>query len=76
MKETQTTKEKHLIRLCHSCSKLSEATVELERCLHCNKSFLPLNYFEKVHGPKKSERYAEASSLDEEDLIQGLFVLW
>ena len=80
MKELQPkTKEKTLIRACHSCLKVNESHRELERCLHCNKSFLPLRYFDKVHAQKdaKWENHFEFSDhLEDEDLIKGLFVLW
>lgn len=78
MKETTKTKEKILIRACHACQKINESFVEPQRCKHCNKSFLPLGYFEKVHGKKRDwdGLFAHAEELEEEDLIQGLFVLW
>lgn len=72
-------KEKLVIRACHQCSKLSESTREIERCQHCNKSFLPLRYFEKIHdfkGKNWQKHFSEASEISEEDLIKGLFVLW
>jgi hypothetical protein len=72
-------KIKLLIRACHSCGKINEAEKELERCTHCDKSFLPLNYFEKIHAFKNSNwqnHFTSASLMDEEDLIKGLFVLW
>lgn len=73
------TKEKLLIRACHSCLKINESHQELERCTHCKKSFLPLRYFEKIHQQKdlKWENHFSASDqIEEEDLIKGLFVLW
>jgi hypothetical protein len=73
------TKEKTLIRVCHSCTKINESSRELERCAHCNKSFLPLRYFEKIQSDKAAKWEAHFSStdmIDEEDLIKGLFVLW
>lgn len=80
MKNTEIrSKEKMLIRACHSCLKINESTKELERCTHCNKSFLPLRYFDKI----KSERdvnwenhFSYSDQLEEDDLIKGLFVLW
>lgn len=73
------TKEKLLIRVCHSCLKLNESHRELERCLHCNKSFLPLRYFDKIHqdkGSKFENHFSLSDQLEDEDLIKGLFVLW
>lgn len=72
-------KEKMLIRACHSCLKVNESYQELERCSHCNKAFLPLRYFEKIHQDKNStftSHFASSDQIDEEDLIKGLFVLW
>jgi hypothetical protein len=72
-------KEKLLIRTCHSCLKINESEKELERCTHCNKSFLPLRYFDKIHHEKETkwENYFYPTDLiEEEDLIKGLFVLW
>ncbi len=79
VKELEKTKEKLLIRACHSCCKINESNKELERCLHCNKSFLPLRYFEKIKGHKEvtwENHFSPSSHLEEEDLIKGLFVLW
>lgn len=72
-------KEKNLIRLCHSCQNLNESDTELERCQHCKKSFLPLRYFDKIHSKKHqtwSSHFSNTEDIDEEDLIKGLFVLW
>lgn len=72
-------KEKMLMRVCHRCLKLNESPRELERCLHCNKSFLPLRYFEKIHAQhdeKYENHFSTSEDLQEEDLIKGLFVLW
>lgn len=72
-------KEKLLIRACHSCLKINESHAEMERCSHCNKAFLPLKYFEKIHESKSAkykELFSATSELEEEDLIKGLFVLW
>lgn len=72
-------KEKLLIRACHSCLKLNESYQELERCTHCKKSFLPLRYFEKIHQHKElkwENHFSLSEQIEEEDLIKGLFVLW
>jgi hypothetical protein len=79
MKEHHKSKEKTLIRVCHSCLKMNESHKELERCLHCRKSFLPLNYFDKIHGDKNQKwenHFSTSDTLEDEDLIKGLFVLW
>jgi hypothetical protein len=75
----KTKKEKLLLRNCHSCLKINESSKELERCAHCNKAFLPLRYFDKIHQEKDLswENYFYPTDLiEEEDLIKGLFVLW
>jgi hypothetical protein len=72
-------KEKMLIRACHTCLKISESFQEIDRCLHCKKSFLPLRYFDKIHelkGEKWQKHFSDANEIEEEDLIKGLFVLW
>lgn len=80
MKEiNKTKKEKLLIRACHTCLKINESNKELERCMHCNKSFLPLRYFDKIHGDKElkwENHFYPTDLIEEEDLIKGLFVLW
>lgn len=79
---TKTFKQDKLIfRVCHSCGFCNETSVEPERCGSCEKAFLPLNYFEKVHASgAKSEKFQElfenGSEIDEQDLIKGLYVLW
>jgi hypothetical protein len=76
---TLKTKEKLLIRACHRCLKINESERELERCLHCNKSFLPLRYFDKIHSDKEAKwenHFYPTELIEEDDLIKGLFVLW
>jgi hypothetical protein len=73
------TKEKLLIRACHRCGKLTESFQEIERCAHCNKAFLPLRYFEKIHDFKDEswqKHFSNSDDLEDDDLIKGLFVLW
>ncbi len=69
--------DKLIIKLCHKCGHCNASDVELERCGQCAKAFLPLNYFEKVHS--KDEKFQglfeESDTLDEADLIKGLYVL-
>lgn len=72
-------KEKLLIRACHKCTKVTESYQEMERCLHCNKAFLPLHYFEKIHnfkGKDWQKHFSPADEIEEQDLIKGLLVLW
>lgn len=60
------------------CSQTTESEKELERCPKCNKSFLPLNYFEKIHNKdaKYHELFSKSDHIHEEDLIKGIHVLW
>lgn len=71
--------QKILIRRCHHCGELGESTVELNKCGHCKKAFLPLAYFEKVHtlsGARYESLFSHCDDLDEEDLIKGIHVIW
>jgi hypothetical protein len=72
-------KPQKLIRACHVCLKLNESDGEIEKCSHCNKSFLPLRYFEKIHGKSKKDwagHFSSIDDIDQKDLIKGLFVMW
>jgi RNA polymerase subunit RPABC4/transcription elongation factor Spt4 len=68
-----------IIKKCHRCGEISESFREMKRCPSCNKSFLPSNYFGKIHA-KNSEEFDElfstAHDLTEMDIIIGLNVLW
>ena len=44
-----------LIKKCHVCGALFETHKELKKCLKCKKSFLPCNYFNKVHAKDSNE---------------------
>jgi len=70
---------KILFKKCHLCGHVAESYYELKKCDGCNKSFLPSNYFGKVHA-KNSEEFSQLFSssdeLNDEDLINGLSVLW
>lgn len=74
-----TKKGKLLIKKCHVCGSLNESFKEAKKCRDCNKSFLPSNYFGKVHA-KNSKEYDELFSasddLHEDDLVKGINVLW
>ena len=68
-----------LIKKCHVCGALFETHKELSKCLKCKKSFLPCNYFNKVHAKDSSEfeeMFLSSTDLEEEDLIIGITVLW
>jgi RecJ-like exonuclease len=68
-----------IIKKCHICGGLNESHEEAKKCKHCSKSFLPSNYFGKVHA-KNSQEYKDlfcsAEELNEDELIKGLQVLW
>jgi hypothetical protein len=82
MKVELTNKEangKQIIRKCHACGHIMETSQETQRCLQCKKSFLPVNYFSKVHSKSQKEfdhLFASGHEIHEEDLIKGLMVLW
>ncbi|MBP9675060.1 MAG: hypothetical protein KBD63_08205 [Bacteriovoracaceae bacterium] len=68
-------------RKCHMCFQVAESLHEIEKCPHCKKSFMPLNYFQKVHGQnvsdiKNAQLFAPAQDLAEDDLLYGLMALW
>ena len=68
-----------IIKKCHICGHISESQRELEQCGNCQKSFLPLNYFGKIHAKNEEEfqeLFSHSREIHEEDLIKGLIVLW
>jgi Zn-finger nucleic acid-binding protein len=68
-----------LIQKCHHCGKIIESEIEVQKCPACQKAFLPLNYFSKVHERSKveyDELFSRSEELNEEDLIKGIHVLW
>lgn len=68
-----------LIKKCHVCGHLNEVYKEPERCTQCQKSFLPCNYFGKVHAKNSQEfkkLFCEVHELDDDDLIKGYNVIW
>ena len=72
-------RQKLIIKKCHICGHLNDSFEELQNCNKCNKAFLPLNYFIKVHEDdslKFSELFADSTDLHEEDIIKGIYVLW
>ena len=70
---------KTIIRKCHCCGQVTESKSETSKCPKCTKSFLPLNYFQKIHTDKQSnfkDLFSESLELHEDELIKGLYVLW
>ena len=70
---------KTIIKKCYSCNCLIESVHEPKRCPDCHKSFLPTNYFAKVHAKNEKEfdaLFAHCDELHEQDLIRGLTVIW
>jgi hypothetical protein len=70
---------KLIMRKCHVCSHINESAAELEKCTSCAKSFMPLNYFDKIHNHDEGrfeELFAHGHEITDEDIIKGLFVLW
>ena len=80
MKESlhKSTKGVTIIKKCHLCGHISQSHKEISKCTKCKKSFLPLNYFDKVHDKENQydDLFAEAHQVYEEDLIKGIYVLW
>ncbi len=71
--------EKIIIRKCHACGKLNDSYREVQRCDKCRKSFLPLNYFGKIHAKNETEfknLFASSNELTDDDLLKGLMALW
>ncbi len=72
-------KTKTIIKKCHYCGQIIETYTEPQKCVSCKKSFLPLNYFEKIHSKTDDEYkklFAESHLIEEDDLIKGIYVLW
>lgn len=68
-----------IIKKCHLCGHLMESYEEVKKCGQCKKSFLPSNYFSKVHSKNPTEYdhlFAQSHEIHDEDLIKGLTVLW
>jgi len=77
--KNQVKNEKLIIKKCHMCGYVSETHQEPEKCTQCKKSFLPVNYFSKVHSKSQAEYtklFAFGHELHEEEIIKGLTVLW
>jgi hypothetical protein len=70
---------KLLIKKCHMCGHIMESNEEIQKCHKCKKSFLPVNYFSKVHSKNQrdyEQLFAGSQEIHEQDLIKGLTVLW
>lgn len=70
---------KTLVKRCHVCGHFMESKAEIRKCECCNKSFLPSNYFGKVHAKNSNEfddLYCDIEELAEEDLVKGIHVIW
>lgn len=68
-----------MFKKCHMCGHVIEANQEPERCEKCRKSFLPSNYFQKIHDKKNVDfkhLFSNSEDLYEEDLVKGFHVLW
>ncbi|MCF8058776.1 MAG: hypothetical protein K9K67_05740 [Bacteriovoracaceae bacterium] len=79
LNESLTKKGKLLVKKCHVCGSLMESYIERKKCTQCKKSFLPTNYFSKVHAKNSKEfdeLFSSSDDLHEEDLIKGISVLW
>ncbi len=73
-------KGKVLVKKCHMCGHIIEGHIEAQRCPSCRKSFLPMDYFSKIHNKDAKAHYDDLFSsveeIFEEDLIKGLNCLW
>lgn len=75
----QINNDKLIIKKCHVCGHMNESHQEPQKCTECKKSFLPVNYFSKVHSKSPAEYeklFAFGHELRDEDVIKGLTVLW
>jgi len=68
-----------IIKKCHVCGQVMESSEEIKKCVRCNKSFLPTNYFTKVHAKNSEEfkhLFATSDEINEDEIIKGIQVLW
>ena len=76
---TRKVTEKVIIKKCHCCGHLLETVKEASKCTSCKKSFLPTNYFGKVHAKNTAEfknLFLNSDELHEDDMIKGIQVIW
>ncbi|MEW6056780.1 MAG: hypothetical protein AB1540_09205 [Bdellovibrionota bacterium] len=70
---------RQLFRLCHVCAAVNESNNEsdVSKCLRCGKSFLPVNYFEKL---RTRALQTEKNQVEVPQIlfspIHGLIVFW
>jgi predicted Zn-ribbon and HTH transcriptional regulator len=78
MQDLQKPARRLIIKQCHVCTTVIETTKEPDKCPKCKKSYLPVNYFQKVHDQSKNydDLFCDSDELHEDDLIKGLYVLW
>lgn len=80
MKElNKTNSMKRIIKKCHMCGQMHDTATEIQKCKSCKKSFLPSNYFSKIHANNSQEfkmLFSEVNELHEEDIIKGITVIW
>ena len=81
MEELSRTKSsgKTIIKKCYMCGTVMEGIQEQKKCSGCKKSFLPSNYFGKVHAKNEKEfdsLFSHCDEIHEEDLIKGISVIW
>ena len=70
---------KLIIKKCHCCGHVMESDVEVQKCGKCKKSFLPNDYFKKVHsqtGEDFKELFSHVDDLNEQKLVKGIHVIW
>lgn len=70
---------KVMYKKCHVCGYVMETTQEPQRCEKCRKSFLPSNYFQKVHSKDVHDfkhLFSQSDDLCEDSLVKGFHVLW
>jgi hypothetical protein len=68
-----------IIKKCHVCGQIVESSNEVKRCPSCKKSFLPSNYFARVHESESEgfqELFQDSTELDEYYIIKGIQVIW
>ena len=80
--ETEVTlrpRHKVIIKKCHLCGQIIESDREISKCPNCSKSFLPVNYFGKIHVKNTNDfknLFLSSDELSEDELIKGITVLW
>lgn len=75
----QQKKSKIIIRKCHMCGHIMGQEKEPQKCEQCKKSFLPFNYFSKIHSKSNSDYeklYSYGHEIHEEEMVKGLTVIW